>query len=111
MSCNDCDGCVNTHPMNLCMISLTMNDLPPSVDIELTFESLADGAILIADSTSDGAGVLTITTIPSFIAGVTYKMTASETWGGGSCAFVQFRYFQGPSGIITGTENTITPCN
>jgi len=113
MSCVNCSGCAKTIPMNLCMASLSTSGLPNNTSVTLTFESLADGATLIASGTTNGSGVLTIAaaSLPDFIAGVTYKLTPSATWTVGECATVTFQYFTGSSGIITGATNTITECN
>jgi hypothetical protein len=99
--------------MNLCMASLTTSGLPNSTAVTLTFESLADGATLIASGTTNGSGVLTIAAanLPDFIAGVTYKLTPSQTWTMGECATVTFQYFGGPTGFITGEANTIEECS
>ena len=113
MSCVSCSGCVSTIPMNICMDTLTTTGLPNSTAVTLTFESLADGATLIASGTTNGSGVLTIAAadLPDFIAGVTYKLTPSAEWDEGECATVKFIYMTDSSGIMTGTDNTVTPCN
>jgi hypothetical protein len=41
---------------------------------------------------------------------VRYKVTASHTWTGFTCAIIEFQMFNGVGGIITGAVNTVTSC-
>lgn len=98
--------------MNLCYASINFGTFPISTAVTLTFESMADGSIQTVTATSTIAGNLTIlaAALPSFVAGVRYKVTASAAWTGFECAVIQFAIMQNASGIITGSVNTVTSC-
>jgi len=112
MSCYDCGGCTDTQLMNLCFASINLGTFPINTAVKLNFESMADGSVSSVTSTSTGAGNLTIlaAALPSFVAGVRYKVTSSATWTGFTCAIIQFGLMQNASGIITGAVNTVTSC-
>jgi len=112
MSCYNCGGCTETQVMNLCFASINFGTFPINTAVTLTFESMSDGSIHRITATSSGAGNLTIlaATLPSFVAGVRYKVSASVTWTGFECAVIQFAIMQDASGIITGSANTVAVC-
>ena len=99
--------------MNLCLTSVNFGTFPVSTSVTLTFESLADGSISTVTQTSTGAGNLTIlaAALPSFVAGVRYKVSANVTWTGIACAIVEFGLVQGASGIVTNAANVLTVCS
>jgi hypothetical protein len=99
--------------MNLCLTSVNFGTFPINTAVTLTFESLADGSVSKATGTSTGVGNLTIlaANLPSFVAGVRYKVSANVTWTGLTCAIVEFGLVQGASGIVTGAANVLTVCN
>jgi hypothetical protein len=99
--------------MNLCLASINFGTFPINTAVTLTFESMADGSISTATGTSTGAGNLTLlaAALPSFVAGVRYKVTASHTWTGFECAIIQFGLVQDVDGIVTGAVNTVTACS
>jgi hypothetical protein len=113
MSCYNCGGCSETERMNLCLTSVNFGTFPINTAVTLTFESLADGSVSKATGTSTGVGNLTIVAanLPSFVAGVRYKVSASHTWTGLTCAIVEFGLVQGASGIVTGAANVLTVCS
>lgn len=112
MSCYNCGGCTETEVMNLCFASINFGAFPVSTSVTLTFDNMADGSVSTVTATSTIAGNLTILSaaLPSFIAGVRYRVTASETWTGFTCAIIQFAIMQNASGIITGSLDTVTAC-
>lgn len=112
MSCYNCGGCTETQVMNLCFASINFGTFPINTAVTLTFESTADGSIQSVTSTSSGAGNLTIlaAALPSFVAGVRYKVSTSAAWTGFECAIIQFAIMQNVSGIITGAANTVAVC-
>lgn len=112
MSCYNCGGCEQTSTMNACFETFTVSGLPNTTDITLTFESKADGKILIAEGTTNGSGVLTIQAedMPPLINGFSYKLSFSETWTGGDCAIVTFVLMSDSNGVITGTAEVLTVC-
>jgi len=98
--------------MNLCFASINFGTFPINTSVTLTFESMSDGSIHRITATSSGAGNLTVlaAALPSFVAGVRYKVTASAAWTGFECAIIQFAIMQNANGIITGSANTIAVC-
>lgn len=112
MSCYKCGGCTETEVMNLCFASINFGTFLINTAVTLTFESMADGSIQSVTSTSSGVGNLTIlaAALPSFVAGVRYKVTSSATWTGYTCAIIEFAIMQNASGIITGSVNTVISC-
>jgi hypothetical protein len=113
MSCYNCGGCSETERMNLCLASVNFGTFPINTSVTLTFESMADGSVSTVTQTSTGAGNLTVlaANLPSFVAGVRYKVSANVTWTGIDCAIVEFGLVQGASGIVTGALNTLTVCS
>jgi hypothetical protein len=99
--------------MNLCLASVNFGTFPISTSVTLTFESLADGSISTVTQTSTNVGNLTIlaANLPSFVAGVRYKVNANVTWTGITCAIVEFGLVQGASGIVTNAANALTVCS
>jgi hypothetical protein len=99
--------------MNLCLTSVNFGTFPINTAVTLTFESLADGSVSTVTQTSLNTGNLTIlaAALPSFVAGVRYKVSANVTWTGIDCAIVEFGLVQGASGIVTGAANVLTVCN
>ena len=112
MSCYDCGGCTDTQLMNLCFASINFGTFPINTAVTLTFESMADGSIQPITATSNGSGNLTVSAaaLPDFLPKVRYKVTASHTWTGFTCAIIEFQMFNGVGGIITGAVNTVTSC-
>jgi len=105
-----CIRCERTLLMKLCFNSFTVDGLNPSEAVELRFENKADNAILYANGTTDGNGTLTIAVadMPSFVAGVHYRLTSpSYDW----CYIVTFEHRITATGWVTGTDETLTPCN
>ena len=113
MSCYNCGGCSETERMNLCLASVNFGTFPVSTSVTLTFESLADGSISTVTQTSTNVGNLTIlaAALPSFVAGVRYKVSANVTWTGITCAIVEFGLVQNASGIVTNAANVLTVCS
>ncbi len=99
--------------MNLCLTSVNFGTFPVSTSVTLTFESMADGAPLIATGTSSNTGNLTLLAaeLPDFLPKVRYKVTSNVTWTGITCAIIEFEMIQGASGIVTGAANVLTVCS
>lgn len=113
MSCYNCGGCVQTSTMNVCFSDFTVNGLPNSTAVVVTFESMSDESKLTADGTTDGSGVLTIAVadMPDFVAGRNYKMTFDQTWTSGNCAIISFEFVKDNNGFVTGESVTVEVCS
>ena len=104
-----CRPCERTEPLNICLATLTINGLIASQAVELRFNNMADNATLVAFGTTDINGVLTIAAaaLPKFVWYVNYRLTAV---GYDFCYIVSFVPQSGASGLITGTDETLTTC-
>lgn len=113
MSCTDCESCSNTWPMNICHATLSVGTFAADTDVTLTFVNMADEAVLTAEGTTDGDGLLTIDSedLPSFVQHVTYKLTASEEWDKPTeCLFISFRPIFGGGEWVVSPNEVVTVC-
>lgn len=117
MSCYNCGGCISTVTMNICFDDFTVTGLPNSTATVLTFTNTADESISTASGTTNGSGVLNITSAnaPDFISGVSYKMTTDQTWTLDStvvnCAIIDFSIMTDKDGVIQGASVVVEECD
>lgn len=119
MSCYNCGGCISTVTMNICFDDFTITGLPNTTATVVTFENMSDNSLSTASGTTNGSGVLNITSanMPDFVAGVNYKVTIDQTWTSVdgatliTCAIIDFAIVTDSGSIVTGASVTVTECD
>ncbi len=104
-----CSPCLKAQPLNLCFATLQVTGLNASASVALRFQSQADGQVFTVSGTTDGNGVLTIAQAdaPTFISGVTYRLTAL---GYDLCYLLTFEHRAANGAWVTGTNEVVEEC-